>query len=62
MNRINRCQKDGKPAYRWGMDGKCYTYQSGDKVSRERAKRLAMAQGRTIETNKKNSKRKRKRK
>jgi len=50
---FNRCQKNGKPGYRCDNDGKCYTYTAGDKESRERAKRLAEAQGRTKKTNKK---------
>jgi len=49
---LMRCQENGKPGYKWGKSGKCYTYIPGDKASRERAKRKAMEQGRAIEANK----------
>lgn len=42
---IQGCIKDGRPGYKWGKNGKCYTYTPGDKTSRERAKRRARAQG-----------------
>jgi hypothetical protein len=42
------CQVNGKPGYRWGESGTCYTYTSGDKASRERAKAKADKQGRAI--------------
>lgn len=37
--------------YRWGDTGKMYTYQPGNRQSRERAKVLAKRQGRAIEAN-----------
>ena len=46
------CRKQGKPGYKWGKSGKCYTYTSGDKKSRDRAKAKAVKQGRAIEANK----------
>ena len=42
---VKRCQSGGKPGYRWGDSGKCYTYTAGDAASRERAKKKATAQG-----------------
>lgn len=45
------CRKDGKPGYKWGDEGKCYTYTSGDEESRKRAKEKADAQGRAIHAN-----------
>jgi hypothetical protein len=45
---IKRCQKDGKPGYKWGDAGTCYTYTSGNKESRERAKKKAREQGQAI--------------
>jgi len=48
---VERCRKDGKPGYRWCIKCKCFTYTSGDKASRERAKRKAEAQGRNIRKN-----------
>lgn len=53
---VERCRKNGKPGYRWGKEGHCYSYTAGNKSSRERAKRKAEAQGRAIESNKKNNK------
>ena len=43
---INRCQKGGKPGFKFGDSGTCYTYTSGDAKSRERAKNKAIAQER----------------
>jgi hypothetical protein len=40
------CSDDGKPGFRWGDSGKCYTYASGDEASRERARERAERQGR----------------
>lgn len=36
--------------YRWGDDGKMYTYTPGDDSARERAKERALRQGRAIES------------
>ena len=49
---VKRCQSDGKPGYKWGDEGKCYTYTQGDDESRERAKAKAERQGRAVEANK----------
>ena len=43
---LKRCHKEGKPGYKWGDSGKCYTYTSGNKAEREAAKALARKQGR----------------
>jgi len=48
---VMRCQKNGKPGFKWGKNGKCYTYTPGDAASRERAKKKALAQGRAIKAN-----------
>lgn len=40
------CQEDGRPGYRWGSQGTCYTYTSGDDSSRESARARAERQGR----------------
>ncbi len=42
---VKRCQRDGKPGYKWGDEGKCYTYTPGDDSSREQAKNKALEQG-----------------
>lgn len=47
---VKECQEDGKPGYKWGDEGKCYTYTPGDKASRERAKEKAKKQGRAVES------------
>jgi len=45
---VQRCTKNGKPGYRYGATGKCYTYKPGDKESRERARKKAIQQGLAI--------------
>lgn len=49
---LQKCQLNGKIGYKWGKQGKCYTYTPGDKESRERAKEKAKRQGRAVEANK----------
>lgn len=50
---IKRCKSNGKLGFKFGDTGKCFTYTTGDKSSRERARRQAEAQGRAIKANKK---------
>jgi len=45
---VMRCWEGGKPGYKWGKQGKCYTYKLGDKVSRQKAKNKAKKQGKAI--------------
>ena len=42
---IQSCRSDGKPGYKWGDRGKCYTYTAGDSAGRKRARAKAIAQG-----------------
>lgn len=49
---IKKCTSDGKPGYKWGDSGKCYTYTPNNESSRKRAEENAKKQGRAIETNK----------
>jgi len=42
---INSCFENGKPGYRWGERGKCYTYTANDKKSMQEAKNKANLQG-----------------
>lgn len=49
---IKRCRSKGKPGFKWGDEGKCFTYTAGDKTSRDRARKKAEEQGRAIEANK----------
>lgn len=45
---IEECQEDNKPGYRYGENGKCYTYTAGDEESRNAAKQQAYLQGAAI--------------
>lgn len=45
---IQTCQSNNKPGYKWGNQGKCYTYTPGDEDGRNRAKRKAYIQGLAI--------------
>jgi hypothetical protein len=45
---IQRVTKNGKPAYRYGDEGKAYTYSAGNVAGRKRAKRKAIQQGLAI--------------
>jgi hypothetical protein len=42
---IVRCTSDGKPGYRWGQSGTCYTYTPGSAPSQNDAKAKAQRQG-----------------
>jgi len=48
---VRRCQSDGKPGFKWGDSGKCYTYTEGDQASRDRARAAAERQGRAAIAN-----------
>jgi len=45
---VQRCVKNGKPGYKWGESGTCYTYAPGDSQGREAARERAAEQGRAI--------------
>jgi len=45
---VQLCEKDGKPGYKWGETGKCYTYTVGNESERREAKRRANIQGYAI--------------
>ncbi len=42
---VNSCSSNGKPGYKWGDSGKCYTYTPNDETSMKDAKKKALAQG-----------------
>jgi hypothetical protein len=42
---VKQCEDNGKPGFKWGDSGKCYTYTSKDEVSRNKARRSAIIQG-----------------
>ncbi len=49
---ITHCTKNNKPGYKWGEQGSCYTYISGDKESQKIAKDKVKKQAAAIEINK----------
>lgn len=42
---VESCSFEGKPGFRWGNQGKCYTYTTGSSSSMESARRSAQRQG-----------------
>jgi len=42
---VQECQEGDQPGYRWGEQGKCYTYAPGDAKGRAQAKLKAFKQG-----------------
>ena len=42
---VGPCSSNGKPGFKWGDSGKCYTYTEGDDASRNEARKKAEAQG-----------------
>jgi len=42
---VNSCSLNGKPGYKWGDSGKCYTYSPDNENSMKEAKKKALAQG-----------------
>jgi len=42
---VGPCSSNGKPGFKWGDEGKCYTYTEGDRASMDAAKKKANAQG-----------------
>lgn len=45
---VNSCSSNGKPGYKFGDSGACYTYTPGDSESRKSAKAKASAQERAV--------------
>jgi hypothetical protein len=45
---VQACNKDGKPGYKYGEQGVCYTYMAGNKASRNAAYAKAVRQGQAI--------------
>jgi hypothetical protein len=46
---VKECQLNGKPGFKWGDQGHCYTYTSGNKTSMDNAKKKVMEQAVAIE-------------
>jgi len=45
---VQPCRYKGRPGYKWGEQGKCYTYAPGNMAEKERAKEQALEQGRAV--------------
>jgi rubrerythrin len=45
---VHECTNDGKPGYKYGEAGHCYTYTTGDEESRKHAKQKAYMQAAAI--------------
>ena len=48
---IQSCSADGKPGYKFGPEGYCYTYTPGSEKARKAAKQKAYLQGVAIAKN-----------
>lgn len=49
---VKYCQVEGKPGFKWGDEGKCYTYSPNNDVERARAKQKALQQAIAISSKK----------
>lgn len=48
---VGACELNGKPGYKWGGSGHCYTYTEGDESSKSNAKSKAEKQGAAAHAN-----------
>jgi hypothetical protein len=46
---VKACSEDGKPEFKYGDAGACYTYEEGNEASRNTAKQKAVIQGYAIQ-------------
>jgi hypothetical protein len=46
---VHECSNSGRPGFKYGENGKCYTYEAGNKRSMAEAKRRAHVQAYAIE-------------
>ena len=42
---VKNCEENGKPGYKWGDEGKCYTYTPDNEGQQRNAKKSAILQG-----------------
>ncbi|MDH7597548.1 MAG: hypothetical protein QHG98_07425 [Methanothrix sp.] len=42
---VKTCTSNGKPGFKWGDSGECYTYEPGSKSAQARAREKARKQG-----------------
>lgn len=47
---VQPCREDGRPGYKWGKEGRCYTYVVNKPGAKERAKEKAIKQGLVIKS------------
>lgn len=45
---VNQCMENGEPGFKWGDEGKCYTYSPNNEGSKRNAKKKATTQGLAI--------------
>lgn len=45
---VKECQEEGKPGYKWGEEGKCYTYNPNNEGQKRKSKKSAITQGLAI--------------
>ena len=50
---VKECTKDGRPGYKYGEGGYCFTYLPGNAESRKSAELKAVFQGSSIESHRK---------
>ena len=53
---VMQCTEEGKPGWKFGESGKCYTYTENDKQSEATAKLRAAKQGAAEQSNEKENK------
>lgn len=41
---LQRCEEEGRPGWKWGEAGKCFTYAPGSAAAEKLARQRAMAQ------------------
>lgn len=39
---VQECQREGKPGYKFGEEGKCYIYEPGNEEEEKEAKQKAL--------------------
>lgn len=42
---VQKCSNNGRPGYKWGNSGTCYTYNANDTTSQAAARKKASMQG-----------------
>ncbi|MEY4332939.1 MAG: hypothetical protein RLZZ196_1677 [Bacteroidota bacterium] len=45
---VQECKENNKPGYKWGEEGKCYTYSPDNETEKKNAKKKALIQGLAI--------------